>query len=66
MQYLRPEFLDKETWARLPKEAQHQLHAGPPSQVDAEEQYKDDMHHVLDGENPTQRSSLPSQATCAT
>jgi hypothetical protein len=37
MCYLRPEYVDKDTWARLPEEAQHRLGATPPDQRDVKE-----------------------------
>jgi hypothetical protein len=37
MRYLRPKYVDKDTWARLPEEAQCRLDATPPNQRNAQE-----------------------------
>jgi hypothetical protein len=37
MRYLRPEYVNKDTWARLPEEAQRRLDATPPNQRNAQE-----------------------------
>jgi hypothetical protein len=37
MVYTRPEYIDEETWARLPTEAQRQLDAAPPNQRSLED-----------------------------